>query len=92
MCVGVDLLASSMIPEIPFGGMTVLAGCFFLFCGFIAGDCLTARAGFFVDDEDVFLFDLRRAAAVGPVGGAEKSRLGSMGEVVSEVSEPRTAP
>ena len=81
-----------MIPDIPFGGMTVLVGCFFLFCGFIAGDCLTARAGFFVDDEDVLRFDLRRVAAVVPVVGAEKSRLGSMGEVVSEVSEPRTAP
>ena len=81
-----------MIPDMPLGGMTVLAGCFFLCCGFIAGDCLTARAGFFVDDEDVFLFDLRSVAAAEPVVGAEKSRLGSMGEVVSEVSEPRTAP
>lgn len=81
-----------MIPDISFGGMTVLEGCFFLFCGFIAGDCLTARAGFFVDDEDVFRFDLRKVAAVELVLGAEKSRLGSMGDVVSEVSEPRTAP
>lgn len=81
-----------MIPEISFGGMTVLEGCFFLFCGLIAGDCLTARVGFFVDDEDVFRFDLRKHAAVEAEVGAENSRLGSMGDVVSEVSEPRTAP
>lgn len=81
-----------MSPDIPFGGMTALEGCFFLFCGFIAGDCLTARAGFLVDDEDVFRFDLRKDAADEPVVGAEISRLGSMGDVVSGVPEPRTAP
>ena len=81
-----------MMPDIPFGGMTVLEGCFFLFSGFIAGDCRTARAGFFVDDEDVFLLDLRKDPAVELVVGAENSRLGSIGDVVSEVSEPRTAP
>ena len=81
-----------MIPVIPFGGMTVLEGCFFRFCGFIAGDCLTARAGFLVDEEDVFRFDLRKGAAAEPVVSAENSRFGSMGDVVSEVSEPRTAP
>lgn len=81
-----------MIPDISFGGMTVLEGCFFLFCGFIAGDCLTERAGFLVDDEEGFRFDLRKDVAVEPVIGADNSRLGSMGDVVSEVSEPRTAP
>lgn len=81
-----------MIPDISFGGMTVPEGCFFLLFGFIAGDCLTARAGFFVDDEDVFRFDLRKDAAAEPAEVAEISRLGSMGDVVSEVSEPRTAP
>ena len=82
-----------MIPDISFGGMTVLEDCFFLYCGFIAGDCLTVRAGFFVDVEDDFRFDLRKdAVGVEPVVGAENSRLGSMGDVVSEVSEPRTAP
>ena len=73
--------------------MTVLEGCFFLVCGFIAGDCLTARAGFLVDDDDeVFRFDLRKDATVEPVVDAENSRFGSMGDVVSDVSEPRTAP
>lgn len=81
-----------MIPDMPFGGMTVLEGCFFLFCGFIAGDCLTVRAGFFVVDEDVFRFDLRKDAAAELVMGVESSRLGSMGDVVSDVSDPRTAP
>lgn len=81
-----------MIPDTSFGGMTVLEGCFFLFCGFMAGDCLTARAGFFVEDEDVFRFDLRKDAVVEPVVVEGNSRLGSMGDVVSEVSEPRTAP
>ena len=64
-----------MSPDIPFDGMTALEGCFFLFCGFIAGDCLIARAGIFVIDVDVFGFDLRKDAGVEPVVGAEKSRL-----------------
>ncbi len=81
-----------MMPDISFGAMTVLEGCFFLLCGFIAGDCLTARFGFFVDDEDVFRFDLRKDVVVEQVVGVESSRLGSMGDVVSEVSDPRTAP
>ena len=60
--------------------------------GFIAGDCLTARAGFLVEAEEVFLLDLRRDAGVVAEVCAAYSRLGSMGEVVSEVSDPRTAP
>lgn len=32
--------------------------------GFMAGDCLTARAGFLIEAEEVFLFDLRRDAGV----------------------------
>ena len=52
-----------MIPVISFGGMTVLEGFGFRW-GFMAGDCLTARAGFLVEDEEVFLFDLRRDAGV----------------------------
>jgi len=55
---GVDFCTSSMMPDISFTGIMVLEGCFFL-CGFIAGDCLTARAGFFVEADDVFRFDLR---------------------------------
>ena len=81
-----------MIPVISFGGMTVLEGCFFLVCGFMAGDCLTARAGFLVEDDEVFRFDLRKDATVEPVVDAESSRFGSMGDVVSDVSEPRIAP
>lgn len=48
-----------MIPVISFDGITVLEDCFFLW-GFIAGDCLTALAGFFVELVVVFRFDLRR--------------------------------
>jgi len=65
-----DFRASSMMPETSFAGMTVLEGCFFL-CGFIAGDCLTARAGFFVELDDVFLLDLRRGAGVVAEGSVE---------------------
>ncbi len=52
-----------MMPVISFGGMTVLEGFDFRW-GFIAGDCLTVRAGFLVEAEEVFLFDLRKVAGV----------------------------
>lgn len=87
-----DLRASSIIPEISFGGIVVLDVCFFLLCGFIEGDCLTAREGFFKAAEEVFLLDFRMEPGLEAEIGAPKSRFISMGEVVSEVSELRTAP
>lgn len=79
-----------MIPETSFGGIVVLEGCFFLLCGFIAGDCLTDLAGFFWV-EIVFLRVLRIGAALEVIGDGLMSRLRSIGEVVSEVSEPLMA-
>ncbi len=80
-----------MIPETSLGGIDVLDGYFFLFCGFMAGDCLTDLAGFFCVGM-VFLRVLRG----GPWPEAEErglySRLRSTGEVVSDVSELRRAP
>jgi len=86
---GFALRASSIIPATSLGGMVVLVDCFLRLWGFIEGDCLTARAGFFKATEDVFLRDFRTAAGLEVDGGAVKSRFMSIGEVVSE---PRTAP
>lgn len=66
--------------------------CFFLCCGFIAGDCLTLRAGVFVDPEDAFLRDRRTLLGLETEVGPLYSRLMSRGDVVVEVSEPRTLP
>ena len=73
--------------------MTVLEGCFFLDWGFMAGDWRTARAGFLVDVDVVFLLDFFPGA--GPLAEVTLVLLSmfmSIGDVVSEVSDPRRAP
>ena len=89
---GFALRASSIIPATSLGGMVVLNDCFLRLWGFMEGDCLTARAGFFNAAEDVFLLDFRTAVGFDVDVGVLKSRFISTGEVVLEVSEPRTAP
>lgn len=79
------LEASSMIPETSRGGIVVLEVCFFLLCGFIAGDCLTDRAGFFCVGK-VF----RRAFLAGTEPEVGSLALRAIGEVVLELSELRT--
>lgn len=76
--------ASSMIPETSRCGIVVLVVCFFLLCGFMAGDCLTDLAGFFCVGR-VF----RRGFLAGTVPEAGRLALRSIGDVVSEVSELR---
>ncbi len=56
------------------------------------GDCLMARAGFLNGAEDVFLLDFRTPAVFAADVGPAKSIFKSIGDVVSEVSELRTAP
>ena len=57
----------------------------------MAGDCLTARdGGHFAEAEEVFLFDFRTATGVEVEVCVVYSKLGSIGDVVSEVSDPRT--
>lgn len=81
--------ASSMISETLFDGMLVLDSCFFLVWGFIEGDCRTVRERLRCAVVEAFLRDLRAPFRLG------FWRLGSIfmsvGEVVSDVSEPRTA-
>ena len=72
--------------------MTVLDGCFLRVCGFMAGDCRTERAGFLDATDVVFLRDFLTGGTLPALGYALKSMFMSIGEVVSEVSEFRTAP
>lgn len=72
-------------------GIVELAEFFFLLCGFIDGDCLTARPVLFVTVL-VFLFDFRKAIEFWVPIGALKSIFMSTGDAVSEVSELRKAP
>ena len=76
--------ACSMILETSRRGIVVLEVCFFLLCGFIAGDCLIDLAGFFCVGR-VF----RRVFLAGTDPELGRLVLKSMGEVVSEVSELR---
>lgn len=63
----------------------------FLLWGFIDGDCLTVRPELF-DAEAGFRFDFRAGIELEVPMGALKSMFASTGDVVSEVSELRTAP
>ena len=80
-----------MMPETSLGGIVVLEGCFFLLCGFMAGDCLIDLAGF-LRVGIVFLRVFRGGAWPEVEEDGLYSTLRSTGEVVSEVSELRTAP
>lgn len=79
-----------MISETLFAGMLVFEFGFRRAWGFIEGDCRTVRAGLRWEAFDVFLRDLR------PVFGIIDCRFGSIfisiGEVVSDVSDPGMAP
>ena len=63
----------------------------FLLWGFIDGDCFTVRPELF-DAEAGFRFDFRTGIELGATVVALKSMLASTGDVVSDVSELRTAP
>lgn len=78
--------ASSMMPGTSLGGIVVLEVGFFLFCGFIAGDSLIDRAGFFCVGK---VFRRVFLACPGPEVGSLALR--STGDVVSDLSELRTA-
>ena len=71
--------------------MTELVDGLFLLWGFIDGDCLTVRPELF-DTEAAFRFDFRAAIELELTVGVLNSMLASTGDVVSEVSELRTAP
>ena len=58
----------------------------------MAGDCRTARAGFLVEVEFVFLFAFRPVGVPAEVRLMLLSRFISTGDVVSEVSDPRNFP
>ena len=73
--------------------MTVLDAAFFLLCGFMAGDCFTVRAGGLDELVETLRRDLRKVAGVaGTEVGPTYSTIGSMGDVVSDVSDPLAAP
>lgn len=86
-----DLSASSIMTETSLGGMTELVDGLFLLWGFIDGDCLTVRLELF-DTEAAFRFDFRGVIELELTVGVLNSTLASTGDVVSEVSELRTAP
>lgn len=81
-----------MISATSFGGITALEACFLRDCGFIAGDCLTARAGVFETADVIFFFGLRSSGVFDIAGGRLRSMFISIGDAVSDVSEPRTVP
>ena len=72
-------------------GIVELTEFFFLDCGFIDGDCLTARPVLFVTVLG-FLLDFRKAIEFWVPIGALKSIFMSTGDAVSEVSELRKTP
>lgn len=76
--------ASWIISATSFGGMTIL---FLLDCGFIAGDERTVRVGFRNVLAGVFLLDFRRGVILGREALVARSRLMSIGEFPTDVSE-----
>lgn len=71
--------------------MTELVDGLFLLWGFIDGDCLTVRPEL-LDAEVGFRFDLRAGIELATNVDPLRSMLASTGDVVSDVSELRTAP